>query len=99
MVAAALAAATLTGCSTDTGGPTSVEASPSASDSPAAPVPAGAGPLLARYDLEGMDAVQIIDHLDRLGVDERPTDLTASVRPGGLMVSSGGQEVHPRHPR
>ena len=40
-----------------------------------------------------MDAVEIIDHLDRQKVTERPTDLIASVRADELLLSSGDQEV------
>lgn len=36
--------------------------------------------FLAAHDLDGMDGQQIVDHLDRMPVAERPTDLMASVR-------------------
>lgn len=49
--------------------------------------------LLGEYGLDGMNAVEIIDRLDRLGGDDRPADLTASVRPGELRLSSGDDEV------
>lgn len=51
-----------------------------------------AKPLLAKYGLDGMGTVEIVDHLDRLDSAERPTDLMASVRPGELVVSSGDDE-------
>jgi hypothetical protein len=44
--------------------------------------------VLADFDLAGLDAVQIVDRLDRLGGDERPDDLLASVRPGELMLTA-----------
>lgn len=49
--------------------------------------------ILARYDLDGLDAVEIVEHLDRLGADERPADLMASVRPDELVLSSGREEL------
>lgn len=52
-----------------------------------------AAPLLAEYDLQGMDAVEIIDHLDRLGGQDRPGDLMASVRPDELQLTAGEQAV------
>lgn len=74
-----LLAALLTGCSDDPRETTSP--SGSASDT-----------LLADYGLDGMETVEIIDHLDRLGGDERPADLMASVRPSELLVSAGDEE-------
>jgi hypothetical protein len=49
--------------------------------------------LRARHGLAGMAAAEIVDHLDRLGDDERPADLTASVRPGELLLSDDGGEL------
>lgn len=49
--------------------------------------------LLAEHGLEGKSAVQVIDELDRLPVDERPDDLMASVQADGLALSSGEEEV------
>ncbi len=51
-----------------------------------------AEPLLARHGLAGMNTAEIIDHLDRQGGDDRPTDLMASVRPDELVISSNEQE-------
>lgn len=45
------------------------------------------------HDLVGMDSAEIIDHLDRLGGADRPTDFTASVRPDELVLSDGQQEM------
>ncbi|WP_030174039.1 CueP family metal-binding protein [Spirillospora albida] len=56
--------------------------------------PATGGPApLAAYGLAGKSAVEVIDHLDRMGLQERPADLRASVRPGELVVSNGGAET------
>lgn len=43
--------------------------------------------LLDRYGLTGLDAAGVIDRLDALPVDERPTGLMASVRPDVLLLS------------
>ncbi|GHD15840.1 hypothetical protein GCM10007147_03680 [Nocardiopsis kunsanensis] len=47
--------------------------------------------LLAEHGLDGLEAEEIIDRLDTMPVQERPTDLTASVRPDTLVVSDGPQ--------
>ena len=44
--------------------------------------------FLNTYDLDDMDAVEIIDHLDRLETAERPADLIASVYPDELVPVS-----------
>ena len=49
--------------------------------------------FLATHGLAAMDGVEIIDHLDRQKVNERPTDLIASVRADELLLSSDDQEV------
>lgn len=49
--------------------------------------------LLAAHDLDGMEATEIVDHLDRLSLAERPTDLMASVQPGALVLTSDGTEA------
>lgn len=85
LAAAALAALTSTGCTAAGDGPASGGSSPTS-------VPAPAASLLAGRGLEGMDTVEVIDHLDRLGVAERPKDLTASVRPDELQLSGGGRK-------
>jgi hypothetical protein len=91
--AALLLAVTLTGCSTDAENADEAAPGASASESAASSMPAEAEPLMARYGLDGMDTVQVIDHLDRLGGDDRPADLMASVRPGELVVTSGKEEL------
>ncbi|MBG0823622.1 CueP family metal-binding protein [Planomonospora sp. ID91781] len=98
LFAAAVSALVLTGCAGQSGGTTSTAPStaspaPSAPASAAPQTSAAARTLLSAYGLTGKDAVQIIDHLDRLGGAERPADLKASVRPGELALSGGGQEV------
>lgn len=49
--------------------------------------------LLAKHALAGKSAVEVIDTLDRMPVEQRPTDLMASVRPDALLVSGDGAEV------
>lgn len=73
----------LTGCST--------------SDGPSAPAevvsPADASSLLADFDLDGMSAREVIDHLDRLGGEERPADLMASIRVDEIVLSDDSRET------
>ncbi|MCX0276854.1 CueP family metal-binding protein [Nocardia zapadnayensis] len=49
--------------------------------------------FLNTYDLDDMDAVEIIDQLDRLETAERPADLIASVYPDELVLTDNRQEV------
>ncbi len=49
--------------------------------------------LIEAHDLAGMDAVEMIDHLDRVPMEERPTDLLASVMPEELVLASATEEV------
>lgn len=96
ILTAALAVGVLAGCSAQ-GGPagTTSPATPtssSAAGAPAAESEPGAA-LLAQYDLEGMDATQIVEHLDALGGTDRPADLRASVRPDVVVLSDGVEEV------
>ena len=49
--------------------------------------------LLAKHALTGKSAMEVIDTLDRMPIEERPTDLKASVRPDTLLVSGDGAEV------
>lgn len=48
--------------------------------------------LLAAHGLENMDAVEIIDHLDRVPLAERSTELMASVQPDELVLVSATEE-------
>ena len=59
-------------------------------------VPAATGAqaqFLDAHGLAGMEVEEIIDHLDRLGGADRPTDLMASIRPDELVFSDGQQEL------
>lgn len=72
--------------------------SDAADDTVPAPAPemtteAEAAPLLAEHGLDGMSGKEIVDHLDRLGGEERPADLMASVRVDELIVSDGTDEL------
>ncbi|MFC3621516.1 CueP family metal-binding protein [Microbacterium aurantiacum] len=49
--------------------------------------------LLTEQGLTGMTTTQIIDHLDQMSVNDRPTDLFASVRPEALILADDEQEV------
>lgn len=79
-IAAAALALALTGCS-------------AADPEPTADGTESQDTFLTAHGLAAMDAVEIIDHLDRQKVTERPTDLIASVRADELLLSSGDQEV------
>ena len=79
-IAAAALALALTGCS-------------AADPEPTADGTESQDTFLTAHGLAAMDAVEIIDHLDRQKVTERPTDLIASVRADELLLSSDDQEV------
>lgn len=79
LAAALLVTLTATGCGATPADPTPPRA---ASSSPATDA------LLADFDLAGLDAVQIVDRLDRLGGSDRPADLLASVRPDELLLTA-----------
>lgn len=49
--------------------------------------------FLDEHGLGDMDAAEAIDHLDRLSLAERPTDLMGSVYPDALVLSDSTQEV------
>jgi hypothetical protein len=92
LLATAMSALLLTGCAAQsddrptTGSSTTQPTAPSVSDA--------TGALLARYRLEGKTTAEIIDHLDRMGLNDRPTDMKASIRPDKLVVTHGTQEVN-----
>ena len=88
LLAAAATVLVLAGCSSADAGTT---AAPTATG--AATEAADAADLVARQGLTGMDATQIVDHLDRLSLTDRPTDLMASVRPDELLLTDGTQEL------
>ena len=71
------------------------EAAPdgSADTSTASAASSEAERLLAERGLDGMDTVELIDHLDRLGGTDRPDDLFASVRPDQLVLAAGDVET------
>ena len=50
-------------------------------------------PILTSHNLVGMEATEIIDHLDRLDVEDRPGDLMASVRVDELQLSTRTDEI------
>lgn len=86
-VAATVAALMLTGCVSRSDGTTATAPS-------SAVASADAAALLAEYGLGGKDTVQVIDHLDRLDLEQRAAaDLKASVRPHELVLSRGAQQV------
>ncbi len=45
--------------------------------------------LLTEHKLNGLEAKEIVNTLDKMPVADRPTNLMASVRPSGLIVSDG----------
>lgn len=49
--------------------------------------------FLAAYDLDGMDGMQIVDHLERMSLPDRPSDLMASVRADELLLAGVEQEI------
>lgn len=67
--------------------------SPSASTTIQAASAEDAAALLAEYGLTGMDARDVIEHLDRLGRDDRPSDLMASIRTDELLLAADGVET------
>lgn len=79
-IAAAALTLALTGCS-------------AADPEPTADGTVSQDTFLTTHGLAAMDAVEIIDHLDRQKVTERPTDLISSVRADELLLSSDDQEV------
>lgn len=79
----------LAGCSSANDAPAS---SPS-STSPQGASSDESSKLLADYGLTGMDARQAIDHLERLGGADRPSDLMASIRTEELLLTAGEVET------
>lgn len=75
----------LAGCSSSS--------TPSSDAETGAPAAADASSLLRDFGLDGMDTREVIDHLDRLGGDERPTDLMASIRTDEVVLSDGTRET------
>ncbi|MGK0716866.1 CueP family metal-binding protein [Leucobacter sp. W1153] len=48
--------------------------------------------ILAKHNLMGLDAKQIIEQLDSMPLADRPTDLIASVRPDELILTDEQQQ-------
>lgn len=90
LVAGAAFVLVLSGCS-DAAGPGPVEDRP-AQAGPSA-VAGDEAAFLAAHDLAGKSGEAIVDHLDRVPVAERPTDLMASVRGDHLVLADEEQEV------
>ena len=90
VLAAVVSLSMVTGCASGSDSTSAAGADTTSSALPS--VSADAEPLLARVGLAGKSTVEVIDRLDRLGLQQRPTDLRASVRPSELVVSAGGQE-------
>ncbi|TSI12554.1 hypothetical protein FO013_19940 [Brevibacterium aurantiacum] len=63
------------------------------SDDAGEPGDNGASDLLAGHGLDDMDVTEIIDHLDRVPIDERSTTLMASVQPDELQLSDESAEL------
>lgn len=76
LAVAAAIALTVTGCSTAT-----TEQNEATSQAT----------LLDQHDLAGLDARDMIEHLDTMPVVERPVDLLASVQPDSLVLTSDEQ--------
>ena len=96
-VAAAGVVLVLAGCSAGAepgqGGTAEAGAGETAAASATGAPSSGVAGKLAAYDLDGLEADQIVDELDRLGGADRPTDLMASIRPDELVFSDGQQEL------
>lgn len=96
IAAAALATFALTACSpqSPTPGPdraATASAAPSAGYAPAESA-AIASEILASHGLDGLTAREVVEKMDALAVDERPSDLMLSVRPNELVVMGAGGE-------
>jgi hypothetical protein len=83
LAAGALAAMVLTGCASPD------QPEPTGSSDVA---PQGVDDVLAAHGLDGLETKELIDTLDRLPPDARPTDLMASVRPNELVLTAGDDE-------
>lgn len=84
--APALAAAlVLSAC---TPGPDAAPTAPSTT-----PAAIDAAALLAPFDLTGRDGRELVDHLETLGGDDRPSELMASVRTDHLLLTTDAGEA------
>lgn len=75
----------VSGCASSSGGAGSDDASPSSAEQ--------INGLLASHELDGLDTVELVDRLDRLAGEDRPSDLMASVLPEHLVLSAGDEEL------
>ncbi|WP_404380080.1 CueP family metal-binding protein [Knoellia locipacati] len=91
LVLAAVCTTVLAGCAATPADTTRSSATATAQAS-SAPSDAGKA-LLAKHALTGRSAMEVIDSLDRMPVEERPADLRASVRTDVLLVSGDDAEV------
>lgn len=92
---AAVLAVALTACSSDDDGDPGSQTSPQETtqgDAQAEVETEEQAAVLAEFDLEDKSPQEIVDHLDRLGFDERPGDLIASVRPQELQIIHEDEE-------
>lgn len=89
----------LAGCGSSDDAP---EGAPDTAQEPAGPA-AGTENLesfLAAFDLDGLDARQVIERLDTTGLDERNADLIASIRPNEIaFANADGVEASMPMPR
>ncbi|MFD1504942.1 hypothetical protein FE374_10980 [Georgenia yuyongxinii] len=83
------AALVLAGCSSVTIEPAAPATSPVPAPSPATE----STELLTDHGLDGLEAQQVIELLDKTPLDERATDLMASIRPDELLLSDGHEEI------
>ena len=95
IAAAALAALALTACSS--GSPAAAPESSAAAASPAvADVPTASAAIatevLAGHGLDGLTAREVVERMDALPLEERPSDLMLSVRPEELVVKGANGE-------
>lgn len=49
--------------------------------------------VLATHQLDDLEVVDLVDRLDRLAGDDRPSELMAAVLPDRLILTTGGDEV------
>ena len=90
LLVAVTCTAALSGCA---GTPTEpAQGTSTGSQATSAPAPSGRA-LLAKHALTGKSAVEVINELDRMPLEDRPADLRASVRPDVLLVSGDDAEV------
>lgn len=86
----------LAGCAAPDTAPSEPPSQPPSADEPTAvdaELPEALETVLAGHELTDLSARQLVDHLDRLGGAQRPSDLMASVRAEEVILAGGGQEV------